>query len=457
MMSPKQTTRREAVHMTSLYTKESVIGKLWNWFSQIFSEESKPVAQHLFELALSVLALDGFQSVKFNFEHFISEISAFELKSFYYALNESKISLSDWMEGLMKAALSLLPPEGADALVLSVDDTLTEKSGEKFECWGKLYDHAAHNGSEYLNGHCFVSLMLSVPLKAAGKILSFPVAYRMWTKEQSKLEMAAELVRSAMAVIGTARQVILCCDSWYPKDCVKRLIDEYPNLILICNVRKDTALYELPPEKTGKKGRPKVRGKRLSLKDFAFKAVPGNGYFVGCREVKTMLFGKRPVWAIVTKSEKSGQFRLFLCTKNPKELRFDLSLADAKAALFANADVDFLPLTIYSLRWNIEVSYYEQKTFWALGDYRVRSKVGIERLVNLLTLCYSAVKLLPYSCGDFCALRGLSPQQTRFTLGRSIRREVFFATLAGRPELGKNVSSLLNLLKSLDFDSLKVA
>ena len=433
-----------------------MIGKLWNWFSGIFSEETKPTARHLFELALSVLALDGFQSVKSNFERFISEISPFELKSFYYALNEGKISLSDWMGGLMKAALSLAS-ESADALVLSIDDTLTEKFGEKFECWGKLYDHAAHNGSNYLNGHCFVSLMLSVPLKAAEKILSFPVAYRMWTKAQSKLEMAAELVRSAMAVIGTSRQAILCCDSWYPKDCVKRLIDEFPNLILICNVRKDTALYELPPEKTGKKGRPKARGKRLSPKNFALKAVPGSGYSVGCREVKTMLFGKRSVWAIVTKSEKSGQFRVFLCTKNPKELRFDLSMADAKAALFANADVDFLPLTIYGLRWNIEVSYYEQKTFWALGDYRVRSKAGIERLVNLLTLCYSAVKLLPYSSGDFCALRGLSPQQARFALGRSIRREVFFASLAGRPELGKNASSLLNLLESLAFDSLKAA
>ena len=68
--------------MTSLYTNESVIGKLRNWFSEIFSEETKPTEQHLFELALSVLALDGFQSVNFNFEHFISEISEFELKSF---------------------------------------------------------------------------------------------------------------------------------------------------------------------------------------------------------------------------------------------------------------------------------------------------------------------------------------------------------------------------------------
>ena len=141
--------------MTSLYTKDGLIGKLWNWFSRIFSEETKPMEKHLFELVLSVFALDSFQSVKFNFEHFISEISAFELKSFYYALNEGKIALS-------------LASESADALILSIDNTLTEKFGEKFAHWGKLYDHAAHNGSQYLNGHCFVSLMLSVPLKAAG-------------------------------------------------------------------------------------------------------------------------------------------------------------------------------------------------------------------------------------------------------------------------------------------------
>ena len=442
--------------MASLYTKDSVIGKLRKWFLDIFSGETKPTGQHLFELALSVLALDGFQSVHGNFERFISEISDFELKSFYYALNEGKIALSDWMENLMKAALSLVS-ESADALILSVDDTLIEKFGEKFEHWGKLYDHAAHNGSHYLNGHCFVSLMLSVPLKAAGQYLSFPVPYRMWTKAQTKLQMAAELVRSAMAAIGTSRQVILCCDSWYPKDCVKRLVDEYPNLAMICNVRVDTALYALPPEKTGKQGRPRIRGKRLSLKDFALKTVPGSGYLAGCREVKTMLFGRRSVWAIVTKSEKSGQRRLFLCTKDPKELRFDLSLTDAKAALYAKADPDLLPLTIYSLRWNIETAYYEQKTFWALGDYRLRSGIGIERLINLLTLCYSAAKLLPYSCGDFRALRGSSPQQVRFALGRLIRQEVFFATLAGRPELGKNPSKLLNSLKSLALASLKAS
>ena len=442
--------------MQSLYNEDHIIGKLWNLFSEIFLNETNPTWQHLFHLILSVFALDGFQSVRFNFEHFISEISSFELKSFYYTLNGSRISLADWMKNLIRLALSLLPEDEQSAPVLSVDDTLIEKSGENFEHYGKLYDHAAHNGSNYLNGHCFVSLMLSVPFKAAKRYLSFPVAYRMWTKAQSKLEMAAELVQSAMSVIGKTRQVILCCDSWYPKGCVKDLVNKFSNLVLICNVRSDTALYELPPARTGKRGRPCVRGKRLSLKDFQFKEVPGCGFLIGCRPVKTMLFGSRTVWALVTKSGK-GNCRLFLCTKDPKELRFDLSLATEKAAVYANADPDFLPLTIYDLRWNIEVSYYEQKTFWNLGDYRLRSQTGMERLINLLTICYSFVQILPYLSEDFHALRDMSPQEARFKLGRLISQEVFFAAFVERIEKLENFSRFIDRLESLRLTFIKAA
>ncbi len=38
-----------------------------------------------------------------------------------------------------------------------------------------------------------------------------------------------------------------------------------------------------------------------------------------------------------------------------------------------------LPLGLFSLRWNIEISYYETKTFWSFRDYMVRSVEGIER------------------------------------------------------------------------------
>ena len=53
---------------------------------------------------------------------------------------------------------------------LCVDDTMVSKFGTKFENVSKLFDHAAHNGSNYLNGHCFVSVMLCVPVWNVDKV-----------------------------------------------------------------------------------------------------------------------------------------------------------------------------------------------------------------------------------------------------------------------------------------------
>ena len=103
-----------------------------------------------------------------------------------------------------------------------------------------------------------------------------------------------------------------------------------------------------------------------------------------------------PVYAIVTKT-KNGSQRLFISTKSPHQLNFDFnSSALGKASLFAKADIDFLPLTIYSMRWHIEVAYYEQKKFWSFGTYMLRRKIGIERLTNLLTVLYAFMVPLPF-------------------------------------------------------------
>ena len=43
-------------------------------------------------------------------------------------------------------------------IFLCVDDTMVAKAGTRFENVSKLFGHAAHNGSNYLNGHCFAHL-----------------------------------------------------------------------------------------------------------------------------------------------------------------------------------------------------------------------------------------------------------------------------------------------------------
>ena len=430
--------------MKALYTQTSIICKLKKAFFEIFSEEGKHTKEHLFDLLISVLCLNGFQSVKYSFDHFIENMSENKLKSYYFTLNESKIDLSKWMKNLVKMALSVIPEKLFDNLIiLSIDDTMVEKYGEHFENRELLFDHAGHNGSNYLNGHCFVSIMLSIPIYDKGTVryISFPVGYRMWTKDKTKLAMTADLVKDVMNVIDSKRNVCLLCDSWYPKAEITELPQKYENLAIICNVRHDTALFDLPPEKNGKKGRPKVRGDKLTLEDFDLSSIDGSTeYSVGSRPVITKLFGNRPVHAIVTKT-KSGSARLFICTKSPEQLNFDFnSMELGRASLFAKTDIQFLPITIYSLRWNIEVAYYEQKKFWSFGAYMLRSKVGIERLTNLLSILYAFMTLLPFYDSSFFSLASNSHQQSRFVIGMTIWHELFSVAFDNHHTSSKNIA-----------------
>ena len=81
----------------------------------------------IFLLILSILTSESAHSIRFLYQHFLSRITEKSLNVF-----------------------------------LCVDDTMVSKFGTKFENVSKLFDHAAHNGSNYLNGHCFVSVMLCV-------------------------------------------------------------------------------------------------------------------------------------------------------------------------------------------------------------------------------------------------------------------------------------------------------
>ena len=157
-----------------------MIFKLREQFLKFLSGLGKPMRQHLLTLAFAILALNGFQSVKASYDRFMSRISARRLKSYYYALSQGDISLDVLMNNLVRTALELTDKEGKQAIIISIDDTLVEKFGQAFAYRSKLFDHAAHNGSNYLNGHCFVSLLIAVPIKddTGCRYIPCPVAYR---------------------------------------------------------------------------------------------------------------------------------------------------------------------------------------------------------------------------------------------------------------------------------------
>ena len=285
-----------------------------------------PTAESLFLLILAILAMESANSIRSLYRHFLSGITAKSLNAFYYACSYAKTDCSVFMNVTASLALRLFPADlGTQPLFLCIDDTMVSKFGKKFEDVSKLFDHAAHNGSNYLNGHCFVSLMLCVPVWDKGRIsyLAVPLGCRMWQKKESKLEPASAMVRHVMLVFPAQKDIIILCDSWYVKQNLVSVMNEYENLDLIGNARVDSVIYDLAPLPTGKKGRSAKHGRRLSIdRDFTRSSEKVGDYYTGYRRVLTNIFGAREVMTYVTSTGKeSGTRRLFFSTISPTQLQ----------------------------------------------------------------------------------------------------------------------------------------
>ena len=155
--------------------------------------------------------------------------------------------------------------------------------------------------------------------------------------------------------------------------------------------------------------------------------------------------------AYVTSAGKENTAkRLFSSTVFPEELQIFCAWQEKEPLNHAGSNwMKYIPLFLYSFRWNIEVSYYEQKTFWSFCSYMVRSRKGIEMLVNLINISYCAMKLLPYQEENFSAYRSESVQDFRFFISQKIQEQIFYVSFVKNIETGIKSTWLVNAIKRL--------
>jgi hypothetical protein len=397
-------------------------------------------------LITSILCTEEVRSIKFLYDTFIKKYCNKALNCFYYFLSYANFSCELLLQTTVKISLSIIPEELKPfaTIFLTTDDTLQAKFGQKFDCYFHLFDHTNKNGSSYLDGHCFVSLVINIPLfwKGCIKYLSIPVGYRLYDKQQSKLEIVATLVKTVMPLL-LDYQVILLCDSWYPKGAVIDAVKQYSNLDLIAATRSDTALYDLPPLPTGKKGRPRKYGDQIDIKSLQYEKI-GN-YYVSTKQVLTNLFETKPVQVTVTVKdiETFDSVKVFISTVKGENIKI-FKEHKVEEIDYEPQMIQYLPYFTYSLRWNIEVIFYEHKFFWSFGNYMVRSQQAIERYVNLLAIAFAFVQMLPFIAPRCCDYKFQSPQTVKRAIAEQLTQELIFDTFVKRLENNKIYSVVKN-------------
>lgn len=283
--------------------------------------------------------------------------------------------------------------EPGAALVLPVDDTLLHRLGRKVHATFWHHDATANSDrSAVAWGNNWVVVGIDVKLPFLARTVCLPILFRLWQPKRkhipkgkpdperpSKPELAREMV-DLIAARHPDRKLDVVGDSAYGSGAWRGLP---PQMTLTVRPRKDAALYGPAPPRTGKRGRPALKGERLpSLAQIAtdpataWQTIAARRYGKAAR-VEVHLFeclwpgalGYAPVKVLLVRdTAKPAGYQLALLTTD----------LDANATQLIER---------YGDRWPIEVAFEEGKQLAGVGEARNRTCRAVERTVPFQFHC----------------------------------------------------------------------
>ena len=213
-----------------------------------------------------------------------------------------------------------------------------------------------------------VSRPVAVPVMAKLVIKGTASASRLWLARRMAARLAAGL---------PGRRVHVTADSAYAGEELKQLPE---NVTWTTRLRSNAALHGLPPERTGRKGRPRKKGDRLPslakiAADAAFSQVTVTRYgkteTIHASALTCLWYsvtGTRPVTVILIrdKSKTGCDLALITTEKDPGITRI---------------------IERYAARWAIEVAIEDAKQLFGVGQARNRTAPAVERTVPFMLAC----------------------------------------------------------------------
>jgi hypothetical protein len=300
--------------------------------------------------------------------------------------------------------VSLLVPAGAPVDV-AVDDTLLRRRGKKVWAASWFHDGSAQGPVKTGYGNNWVILAVIVRLPGISRPVGVPVMATLvikGTNSKSRLWLARRMAERLAAVLP-GRRIRVVADSAYAGGELKGLP---AGISWTTRLRKDAALHGLPPERTGKPGRPRVKG--ASLARLAATAEFSQVTVTRYQKAETIqaavvtclwysVFGSRPVRVVLIRDKSKTGCDLALVT------------TDAEAAMTR-------VIERYASRWSIEVAIQDSKQIFGAGQARNRTARAVERTVPFEIACQAVTVTWYATAGhtsdDLQARRRNSPWYT---------------------------------------------
>ena len=243
----------------------------------------------------------------------------------------------------------------------------------------------------------FMSRPVAVPVMAKLVIKGSNSRSRLWLARRMAERLAAAL---------PGRQIRVVADSAYAGGELKGLP---AGISWTTRLRKDAALHGLPPARTGRPGRPRVKGDRLpSLAKLASAAEFSQVTVVRYGRTETVaaavvtclwysVFGSRPVTVVIVRDKPGSGFGIALVTTDRE--------ATAEQVIER-----------YAARWSIEVAIEDAKQIFGTGQARNRTAAAVERTVPFQIACQAAAVTWYATAGhdsaDLHERRALAPWYT---------------------------------------------
>ena len=268
---------------------------------------------------------------------------------------------------------------------LDLDDTLFKKTGRRVEGAGIFRDAVRSTRSKvvYALGLNLVVVTLRVTPPWGGCPVALPVGVALHRKGgPTTVELACQMMRQ-LAEWLPDRSFSLCADGAYATLIGRGL----RNTVITSRLRRDAAIYEAAPPKTGKRGRPKTKGERLATpakmaeglaeKDFAAVEFDCRG-----RTVTSLVWSRRVLWYYV---DKTRMVTLVVVRDPDGACPDDFFMTDYPDATATQV------VARYVGRWSIEICFREVKQVLGAEDPQSWKGEGPERAAALSFWLYSAI------------------------------------------------------------------